>query len=56
MTGIMLVVMAIGALASGLIASSKNRSFGGWALCGALVPLISLIIVLTLEPRLEAEL
>lgn len=38
-------IMFLGAVISGLIASGKNRSVVGWAVLGALMPLIAAVIV-----------
>ena len=46
-------IMLLGAILSGLLASSRGRSAFVWALVGALVPLISLLI-LVLMPDLKA--
>lgn len=46
----LLFIMAVGALISGLIASSKNRTAAGWAVIGFFVPLLSMIILLCLSP------
>lgn len=47
--GIIVLFMIIGAVASAVIASNKNRNPGGWAVLGALFPLISILIVASLE-------
>ncbi|MBA3463879.1 MAG: hypothetical protein H0T46_28235 [Deltaproteobacteria bacterium] len=51
--GIALVIMLIGAVISATIASGKNRSVGGWAVLGALMPLIAAVLVscLPAEPK-----
>jgi hypothetical protein len=46
----LLFIMTLGAVVSGLIASSKNRTALGWAVVGFFVPLLSLIILLCLSP------
>lgn len=43
-----LIFMIIGAAVSGTIASGKNRSVAAWAVLGALLPLISAILVANL--------
>lgn len=43
--------MCLGAVTSAAIASFKNRSVGGWAVAGALVPLIAVIVLLASETR-----
>jgi uncharacterized membrane protein YoaK (UPF0700 family) len=43
--GVTLFIMFVGAVISAIIAAGKNRSVGGWALLGALMPLIAVIIV-----------
>jgi hypothetical protein len=48
-TGVIFLIMAIGGVVSAMIASSKHRSAAAWGLCGAMFPLISLIIILALE-------
>ena len=53
--GIYFVIMAIGAVVSAMIASGKGRSALGWGVVGALVPLISFIIILALEPVAEVS-
>ena len=45
MNGVFVFVMILGAVVSGAIASGKNRSVAGWALLGALMPLIAAVIV-----------
>jgi hypothetical protein len=45
MNGAVFFVMFLGAVVSGLIASGKNRSVAGWAVLGALMPLIAAVIV-----------
>lgn len=48
------VIMLLGAILNGLLASSRGRPVPGWALLGAFFPLISLLI-LVLLPDLKAE-
>jgi urea transporter len=48
--GIVFLAMMIGGVVSAVIAAKKNRSAAAWALCGALFGLISMIILLALEP------
>jgi len=48
--GILFVAMLIGGSVSAVIAAKKNRSVAAWALCGAMFGLISMIILLALEP------
>jgi hypothetical protein len=47
-----LALMLIGAILNALLAGSRNRSRGAWALWGALAPLLSLLI-LALLPKVE---
>jgi hypothetical protein len=56
MTGLVLVIMCIGAVACGSIASSKQRSALGWGVVGALAPLIGLIVILALSPARSFDL
>ena len=46
----LLFIMAVGAVVSMLVASSKNRTAIGWAVVGFFAPLLSLIILLCLSP------
>jgi hypothetical protein len=46
----LVIICALGALISSLIALGKNRNPIGWLVVGALIPLISVIILLALEP------
>lgn len=46
----LLFIMTLGAVVSGLIASSKNRTAIGWAVVGFCLPLLSMIILLCLSP------
>jgi Na+/proline symporter len=48
--GIVFAVMIVGAIASAWCAIEKNRNALGWALAGAVLPLISFLILLTSEP------
>lgn len=45
MNGIVILVMLVGATISAIIAANKNRSALGWAVVGAMFPLISALIV-----------
>ncbi|MFG1319860.1 zinc ribbon domain-containing protein [Xanthobacter autotrophicus] len=49
-----IAIMLIGAILNGLLASSRGRSVPGWAVFGALFPLISLLILVLLRD-LKAE-
>jgi hypothetical protein len=51
MNGVIALVMIVGAVVSAAIASGKNRSVAGWAVFGALFPLISAVFVATLPPE-----
>jgi hypothetical protein len=48
--GIVIVFMIAGAIASGVVASSKNRDAIGWGLAGFFLPLISLLILAAATP------
>lgn len=52
----LLLIMLVGAITSGLIASNKCRNVLGWAIAGACFPLISVIAIACLPatPQLEA--
>ena len=45
MNGIVIVVMICGAFVAATLAAAKNRNVVGWAVLGALLPLIAAIIV-----------
>lgn len=48
------IICLCGALVSCFIAAGKNRNAFGWLVAGALIPLISVIILLAL-PAMEPE-
>jgi hypothetical protein len=48
----LIAIILIGAILNALLAGSKGRSRGVWALWGAITPLISLLI-LALLPKVE---
>ncbi|MDQ3370981.1 MAG: hypothetical protein M3680_36645 [Myxococcota bacterium] len=54
MTSTTLVIIMLGALSSAAIASAKRRNVGGWLLCGALFPIISVIVLACLRPLVPA--
>jgi ribose/xylose/arabinose/galactoside ABC-type transport system permease subunit len=43
--GLVFVVMSLGAAITASIAAEKNRSIAGWAVIGALMPLIAAVII-----------
>ena len=43
--GVALVVSLLGSLICSVIAASKNRNTGGWAVLALLLPVISILIV-----------
>jgi hypothetical protein len=51
----LVLICFFGALISAAIAVSKNRNGIGWLVAGALLPLISVVILLSLEPLPAAE-
>jgi hypothetical protein len=48
--------MFLGAAISAVVASGKNRNVVGWAALGALLPLISIVIVCSLPKEGQLEL
>jgi hypothetical protein len=48
-----IAIILIGAILNALLAGSKGRNRGAWALWGAIAPLVSLLI-LALLPKVEA--
>jgi len=48
--GIAFAVMMVGAIASAWCAIERNRNAAGWALAGALLPLISFLILVASQP------
>ncbi len=53
MNPLVLFIMILGCTISAATASAKNRSVGGWAVAGALFPLIAIIWVACLPRRLD---
>lgn len=49
--GIALFCTAVGASICASVSAGKNRNVIGWALLGALLPLISIIIICSLPPE-----
>lgn len=45
------LIMAVGAVATAVIALGKSRNFWAWGAFGAVVPLIALIAILTRKPQ-----
>lgn len=54
MNPIVIFIMLLGGCISAAIASAKNRSVAGWAIAGALFPLIAILIVAS-SSRLNTE-
>lgn len=50
---IVIVFMVLGCVIAAVNAANKNRSVAGWAVCGALFPLIGVVAILCL-PALPA--
>lgn len=50
---IVIVFMVLGCVIAAVNAAGKNRNVAGWAVCGALFPLIGVIAILCL-PALPA--
>jgi hypothetical protein len=50
---IILLFMIIGATISGVVASAKERSVGGWVLFGMFFPVIAIVAILCLPSRRE---
>ena len=54
--GIFMLMMCIGAIVAGTVASHKNRSVGGWLVFGALFPLIAVIAIALVDVKPLPEL
>ena len=52
----LILIMFLGAAISAVVASGKNRNVVGWAALGALLPLISIVIVCSLPKEGQLEL